>query len=456
MDKLLKLKEQRKAALDAAESIIDEAEKSEDGLTDEIRAKADEFIKAADTLESEIKQIETDEQRKAKIVQAQQDVSQAEERQAQDNAVADTSGGHTPQVTAPRYHGTLKAFRGANAQRDAYESGQWIGAVVYGMEGCRQWCRDNGVETRVLTLSTNTGAGYLAPAATINALIDLKEERGVLRRNADVVPMSTETVMVPRRTGGVTIQAVGENPSSDITASDPSVDQIELVARNWAGLTKVSRSLSEDAAISIADFVTSEMAYGMADKEDEAGFNGDGTSTYHGIFGAMAKIDDGNHAGSIYDAASGNTAFSTLDLADFEGALGQLPTYAQANARWYISREGFYASMARLMDAAGGNTIDTLAGGTGMQFLGRPVVITDVLFKTLTASTEQVMCLVGDLRQAITLGDRRDFSIQVLNELYAARLQTGILGWSRFDINVHELGDATNAGSLIGLKTPAS
>jgi hypothetical protein len=34
--------------------------------------------------------------------------------------------------------------------------------------------------------------------------------------------------------------------------------------------------------------------------------------------------------------------------------------------------------------------------------------------------------------------------------------QTGIRGTQRYDIVVHDLGDGTNAGPIVALKTPAS
>jgi HK97 family phage major capsid protein len=138
--------------------------------------------------------------------------------------------------------------------------------------------------------------------------------------------------------------------------------------------------------------------------------------------------------------------------------VGKLPRYAEGNAKWYISKAGYAASMMRLIDAAGGNTIATLQGGANMrEFLGYPVVITQVMNSTLTAQTStDGLCYFGDLRQGAAFGNRRGVSVMVSEHRYMEFDELAIRGTQRFDINVHETGSATVASSLIMLSTPAS
>ena len=135
----------------------------------------------------------------------------------------------------------------------------------------------------------------------------------------------------------------------------------------------------------------------------------------------------------------------------------KLPLYAQQNAKWYISKAGYWASGARLANAGGGNTVEHLAGGPStMTFMGYPVVMTQVLNSTLTAQTSTNIAVFGDLRQASMYGSRRGLSIMVSQDRYFELDQLAIKGTQRFDINVHEVGDASNAGSYIVLATPGS
>lgn len=357
-----------------------------------------------------------------------------------------------PQIIVPGNRKTvLKNFKGENAEANAYSSGQWFLAIT-GNQKCQKWCQEHGIS---IVMAGSEGSdslgGYLVPEQFESAIIELREERGVFRRHARREPMTSDTKTIPRRAGGVTMYYVGEN--TEITASDKTWDSIKLTARKAGVLTKYSSELNEDSVISIADNLAEEIGYAFANGEDSAGFNGDGTSTYGGINGLKTALA----AGSIYTAITGNTAFSTLDLDDFEGMMGMLPLYALQDAAWYISRAGWAASMLRLAAAAGGNTMDNIAGSMQPTFLGYPVRFAQVMNSTLTAQTStNGLAYFGSLRQGVAFGDRRGISLATSMDRYFELDQLAIKGTQRFDIVVHETGTASVAGSIISLKTPSS
>jgi HK97 family phage major capsid protein len=362
-------------------------------------------------------------------------------------------------VVAPRLLRSAKVrnFRadgGVSAEERAHATGQWLLATIGGNTRAAQWCADHGIEVRgtsPLTTTTNSLGGYLVPEVLESTIIDLREERGVARRSVRVMPMASDSVVIPRRASGVTAYFVSEN--AEITASDKGWDAVSLSARKLAVLCKMSSEVAEDAIISLADDLASEIAYAFADKEDECLFNGDGTSTYGGVVGLKSAVA----AGGKVTAATGNTAFSTLDLEDFEQMVGKLPQYAVANAAWYVSRVGWANSMLRLAEAAGGNTVAQVAGGAPFQFLGFPVVIAQVMNSTTTAQTStDGLAYLGDLRLAATMGTRRGIEIAVDPSRYFEFDQLAIRGTQRFDLNVHEKGTASVAGPVIMLSTPSS
>ena len=354
---------------------------------------------------------------------------------------------------AQRYIAKIAFDRTREGQEQAYRAGQWIMGALFGNERSLQWCKDNHVDIRnAQTEGDDMKGGVLVPHELESAIIRLVEDRGIMAANARQWPMGSDTMSVPRRTGGVTAYFVGEATAP--TASNMTFDSVNLTTKKLGLLTRITTELAEDAVVSIADLVANEFGYAIADKQDECGFNGDGTSTYGGMTGLVNALA----AGSIADAASGNTAFSTLDLVDFELAITKLPAYARANARWYVHTVGHAQSMLRLQAAAGGNTISDLAGGVGMTplFYGYPVVFTQVLNSTIAADVSAVKLFIGDINQGVAMGVRRGMSMKVLNELYAASDEIGLCAFTRFDIVVHEIGTATAAGSIVGLKTPGS
>jgi HK97 family phage major capsid protein len=349
----------------------------------------------------------------------------------------------------------LHAFRGERAEERAYIAGQFYAATLFKNERAAEWCKDHGIDTRFnasLSEGTDSAGGFLVPGEVEQTIIDLREEYGVFRQNANVVPMARDTKTVPVRSSGLTAYFVGEN--AEITASDKAWKQVELTARKLAALVRYSNELNEDATISIGDDLTREIAYAFAVKEDACGFLGDGTSTYGHITGVINSVA----AGSIYTAITGNTAFSTLDLTDFEAMVGKLPAYPGIQPKWFISKAGWAASMLRLTDAGGGNTAAMLqAGSNGMMFLGYPVVHCQTLNSTLTAQTSAAgVLLFGDLRMAAILGNRRGLAIALSTDRYFEYDQLGIRGVERFDINVHSRGDASNPGAILSMSLPGS
>jgi hypothetical protein len=49
------------------------------------------------------------------------------------------------------------------------------------------------------------------------------------------------------------------------------------------------------------------------------------------------------------------------------------------------------------------------------------------------------------------MGERRGVTIKRSDHRYFENDQIGLLGTERFDINVHDLGDNTNAGPLVAM-----
>lgn len=293
-------------------------------------------------------------------------------------------------------------------------------------------------------------------------MIDLRERYGVFRRYADVEPMGSDTKLIPRRVGGLTAYPVGEG--QPITPSQMLFDQVQLVAKKWAVLTKRSSELDEDNAINLGDKLIDEIAYIFSKTEDDCGFNGDGTSTYHGITGVRAKILNlsatrANIAGLV--VGTGNL-WSELELADFLSVLGRLPEYANtANTAWYMSRSFFYGTLLRLILEQGGSPGAEVIAGTRMpMFLGYPVHFSQVMPRT--EANDVIPVFFGDLKLAATFGDRRGTTIAVSEHSDFANDLLALRGTERFDIVTHDVGNqsATAAsrepGPIVALATAAS
>jgi HK97 family phage major capsid protein len=352
----------------------------------------------------------------------------------------------------PRYT-SIRSFKGPNAVRDAYISGKWVNAILWGNPDAHRWCADRGMFSHELRTAqargVNSLGGALVPDEFSNTIIDLREEFGVFRKETRVMPMSSDTLIVARRASGQAAAHFGEN--SELTETNATFNNVQLIAKKIGVLTKYSKEVAEDAFIDIADWLAQEIAYAFAVKEDDDGFTGDGTSTDGGIVGLVKKFEDDESQVGAVTAASGNDTFAEITNTDLTTVMGTLPKYAKANAKWYVSSQGRELMFGRLQAAAGGNTIQSLTGGFGASYLGAPIVEVQTLPTTTGDLSENVMALYGDISMSSTMGDRRDIRLQIADQRYFEFDQLAIMGTERFDIVNHDIGDTTNAGPVVAL-----
>lgn len=327
--------------------------------------------------------------------------------------------------------------------QDAYMAGQFILATIGGSRSAQEFCRTHGVVAEHVTFDNPRG-GYTVPETLESAIIRLVEERGIFRRFARNYPISGGSALLPRRTQGFTAYFTGE--TDEIQDSTAKFDQVKLEARKLAILTAVSSELDEDSVAALADFITLEIALAFAAKEDECGFNGDGTEAFGGITGLKNALNDGSRV------IAANKSFGALVIGEFHKMMGKLPMFPGIQPRWFVSNAAFHAGMARLQIAAGGNNVADIGGGPELSFLGYPVTLVQVMNRTLTdQANEKGTVYFGDLAMAATFGTKRNVTIATDSSVYFKQDMTAIRGTERFDINVHERGTDTEAGPIIGL-----
>lgn len=347
-------------------------------------------------------------------------------------------------VEIVRSYGKMQAFKNdSRGQLDAYRAGQWLSATLYGNANSAEWCRKNGVGVRsALSGGVNTSGGALVPVELERAIIDLRETYGLFRRVCQVNPMSSDTLSIPRRTGGLSAYFVGDGVAG--TESDAGWDSVNLVAKKLMVLTRMSSEVSEDAIINLADTMAMEIAYAFAVKEDACGFNGDGSQTYGGITGVLVKALQSAHSKAKVACITPHNKLDEVDANDLLNLMGAIPQYAKPGSAWYCSPSAQELVFNAIKIAGGGTTRDMLADSDVPRFLGYPINVTPVMADDPSADYNgAVMIGFGNLRQAVTMGDRRGIRVALSNDQYFSEDQIAIKGTERFDINVHDLGSTT-------------
>ena len=332
---------------------------------------------------------------------------------------------------------------------EAFRFGSWALGCI-GFKKSAQWCTDNGIVTKIANIEGNNAAGgFLVPEEFENAIVTLREQFGVIRNHARVVPMSSDIKRMPRRSTNLSASFVGE--ASTAAATNETFDQINLVAKKSMVLTKFSSELSEDAVINFADDLAGEMAYAQAKLEDQCAFIGDATSTYGGITGLASAV------GSAGVTTATTTAFTAITLAQIQAAFALLPQYADnANAKIFCHKAVWNSVFLRLAYVSGGNNaVDLLTGSGQLSFAGYPVVLSQAM--NSTTGNGAIAFHFGDMSQAVYFGDRRQTAVDFSNSALTS-FETDMLAYrstTRWDLVCANVGDATNAGSIVTLKAGA-
>ena len=350
--------------------------------------------------------------------------------------------------------GRVKHFKTAES---AYRFGAWASACC-GHKKSMKFCSTNGIHVKAHTEGVASQGGYLVPEEFENELITLREQYGVFRPACKTYPMSRETLRIPRRTATLSAYFTGEAKAG--TESTQTFDQVGLVAKKVMVLTTISNELLEDALISVGDDLAGEIAYAFANKEDDCGFNGDGTSTYGGIVGLRSGLGIASSDQRVYDTAIGAAAITPATKTSdqvvelFSTALTALPAWSfkTNNVKLYCHKSIWHALLEpACLKAGGSNAAERVAGIATPRFFGYDVVYSQVLPPASNATNNSTIFYLGDLSQACYFGDRRattiDFSDSALNAF--EQDERAVRATERFDIVCTNLGTATACGPVV-------
>ncbi|MFQ5863162.1 MAG: phage major capsid protein [Candidatus Brocadiales bacterium] len=161
-------------------------------------------------------------------------------------------------------------------------------------------------EKKALGEGTGSAGGYLVPEEHMREVKDrITAQSAVRKAGATVYPMGTDTLNIPKVSGGATAYWVGEN--TQITSSDQTFAQVQLVAKVLAAMVKVSNQLLQDASGSAEAAIRRDVARVLALAEDLAFLEGDGASN-----NPVGIINTSNVNEVTLGANGGTPSFDTI------------------------------------------------------------------------------------------------------------------------------------------------
>jgi len=270
-----------------------------------------------------------------------------------------------------------------------------------------QYAMDQRTKAGYANTDVNADGGYIVADPEFEAEIEkLAPEYGVAFTDADVRPISRNSVKTNKRGSNVTMYETGQGAKK--TGTKLTIDQILVELRKFAAIAIATDELEDDAAIDFWNEVTQGFAEERARIADELVFTDDGGSLYNqtGVGKGLFETA-GVHTLSV---GSSITDISWDDLMDAEA---KVPSRAQKNGKHYMHRT-VWNSVRQTKDSGTGAYLLPLNAGYQTPW-GTPVVTVDVLPSTVEGGSNNPYTVFGDLKR-VKLYVKRGLVLDQLKE----------------------------------------
>ena len=303
----------------------------------------------------------------------------------------------------------------------------------------------------ILNTSDNTKGGYLVPDELIPQLIVLREQHGVVRRNATLRTVSSPSGHQPRLKAGQEAVFVSEPLTEDFQTSDLTFDNISYNLRRMSAGVPASEDIVADSIIDISAEVFRDAMVMLARREDRACLLGAGESINGGIHGIIPILMSGDYDESKVQLPSGQTTFATANIAGLQTVVGTIPEFADdGNAKWFVSRFGKANMLDRLKLTAGGNTVVILESGVRSVWNSYPIEVSQLLERRSSSTQSAAAGLYGNMAMSSTFFTDNQISMRLFTEHAPLRHQILYRTSQRIDFNFHERNsEGEFAGPLV-------
>lgn len=268
------------------------------------------------------------------------------------------------------------------------------------------------------TLS-NPDGGFLVPEEVETAIGRVQATMSVMRQLADVSSISAAAWVKNHNLGGAGGGWVGEKSARPKT-STPELSEIKIVPGEMYASPAVSQSLLDDARVSIADMLGTEIGIVFSELEGAAFYNGNGVERPRGVI-AYPNVANASWAwGKVgYFATGVAAALSDASNNGVDALLNMvygLKSGYRTNAGW-IMNDLSLADVRKLKDENGAYLWQpsTAAGEPGTLLGYR--ADTDDNWADIGAGAFPIT--FGDMRRAYKIVDR--IGIRVLPDPYTAK-----------------------------------
>lgn len=263
---------------------------------------------------------------------------------------------------------------------------------------------------------TPAANGAVIPSSIANKIIEqVKNISPIYAMSSKYNVRGTLSIPYYDETDG-TITVGYQEEFSEITATSGKLKSISLSGFLVGALTKVSRSLMNNAQFDILSYVIGKLAEAVALWIDNEVING-----------TPGKIAGLSSAKNVLTSASAN-GVSVDELIDLQDSV---PDVFQPNCIWVMSRK-MRSAIRKLKDGDGNLLLNKDATSKwGYTLLGKPVYISDAI----VMEKGKPAIYYGDF-SGLAVKMTENVNIEVLREQFATQHAIGVVAWFELDSKI--------------------
>ena len=347
------------------------------------------------------------------------------------DALAKRTGELVQEQTAPADAKPHNPFQGppnvdgltAQEQQGAVSDGvaTWLAAHLVA-DGERQ--RYLGIANQRMDLGSGAApdGGPLVPAPVRAELLSLVQEFGVCRRLCRQIPMTSQTLSIPKLTTETTVAVTAENTT--VTPSDPALDSVVITAATLAGRTIYSNQLAEDSVVPIGNALATIFARTIARAEDNHLFETD-AGLWAESLRTTTDITEISHAAALADIDVFAQAIRSLQQVSAQ--LAENAVWCMSPLAWQTVQQLRTENYSTQSSGQPYMVVSDLIAGVPARLLGKTVTVTNAIADDPDGSADDDSDIYLIAPGAIAQGTRRE--VTVFSDPYSlsADLQTQII-----------------------------
>lgn len=266
-------------------------------------------------------------------------------------------------------------------------------------------------DTRALDVASN---GAIIPTDIANRIITRVKELSPIYSRATVFNVGGDLDFPAFDTNSIVTSYVAD--LQELTAQNGNFTSRKLQNFIAGSLVTISRSLMNRQDFDLVQFIVNMMSQSMSNFIEKELLVGAGVTGATGIFA------DGN-------VTTVTPAGATIVADDLISQQMSIPEAFQGSSAWIMNKSTF-VSFRKMKDGNGVYMLNPdIRAGFGWTLLGQPVFVSE------NAPVNAVA--YGDY-SGLYVKLAQNVEIQVLNELYATRHATGVVGYTEFDSRIIE------------------